>query len=295
MTSLLYSLKIAIVVIDGVVPYPDASEKELEVFSLMQQDGMIVLNMAVKERIMDTVTFVDPHLVWRHLKSVFYHDSLYNFTVQMHNVHSLFDKVDIAKPLTQHIERFEDEHGKLLNLLKNSKNPIYSSQYYDLLCQDVIKKDMLLSALVPHNPMLVDTIMNNQQLTYEDSKNRLIAMPSSQFKEGFVNGNENGNGGNGNGGVSNGSSFYPDLEVEKVMVANAAAERTSHSKSKSKQSHKVTTNRPTCHFCHKVGHKEADCWHKQRKDKKDKKRKRDNSECEDSDKTDNSECEDSEA
>ena len=34
------------------------------------------------------------------------------------------------------------------------------------------RQDMNGYALAPHNLMLVDTIMNNEQLTYEGSKNR---------------------------------------------------------------------------------------------------------------------------
>ena len=57
--------------------------------------------------------------------------------------------------------------------------------YYGVLVQDKAKKDFLLSALVPHNPLLVDNLMSNAQLTYEDAKNHLCTLPSSQLKEGF--------------------------------------------------------------------------------------------------------------
>lgn len=81
------------------------------------------------------------------------------------------------------LKDFENEYAKSLNLLKSSKNPVYSKTYFQLLNKVIIKKDMLLSPLVPHNPMLVDSLMTNEALTYEDSKNRLIAMPSKKELE----------------------------------------------------------------------------------------------------------------
>ena len=158
-----------------IIPYPDATENELDVFSRMRQDGKLMLNQTIKEHILDSISFEDPYLIWKHLKSVFYRDSPYNFTHQLHCMHSLSGEVDTSKPITEHILRFEEEYSKSLNLLKSSRNPIYSQEYYQLLNRDVIKKDMLLSLLVPHNPMLVDSLMSNEALTYEESKNRLIA------------------------------------------------------------------------------------------------------------------------
>ena len=63
MTSLLMPLKLSAVVIDGMIPSVNANEHELDVFALMQQDGMLLLNLTVKERILDSVCFDDLHLV----------------------------------------------------------------------------------------------------------------------------------------------------------------------------------------------------------------------------------------
>ena len=62
MTSLLISLRIATVVTDGVIPSCDASEHELDVFSSMQQDGLLLLYQSVNEQILDSVSGEDPHL-----------------------------------------------------------------------------------------------------------------------------------------------------------------------------------------------------------------------------------------
>ena len=98
MTSLLMSLKLSLLLTSV-----NANEHELDVFPLMQQDGMLLLNLTVKERILDSVCFDDLHLVWRHLRTTFYRDS-YNFAVQQFKVHSLHARVDVRKPLTEHIE-----------------------------------------------------------------------------------------------------------------------------------------------------------------------------------------------
>ena len=67
---------------------------ELDVYALMQQDGMLLLNLTVKKRILDAVCFDDPHHVWRHLRTTFYRDSPYNFAVQEYKVHSLHEATD---------------------------------------------------------------------------------------------------------------------------------------------------------------------------------------------------------
>ena len=91
----------------------------------MQQDGITILNYTVKDRILDAIMIEDPHLLWKYLKSKFFRDSPYNFAVQEYNLHFLHFKVNVSHPLTEHIDRYEKEYGKLLNLLKNSSNPIY--------------------------------------------------------------------------------------------------------------------------------------------------------------------------
>ena len=62
-TSILTSQKIASIVINGAIPAVTASDQELDTFSLMQQDGMLGINMTVSERILDTMPIEDPHLV----------------------------------------------------------------------------------------------------------------------------------------------------------------------------------------------------------------------------------------
>ena len=94
------SLKLAAVVINGAIPSVDTNGHELDVYPLMQQDGMLLLNLTVKEGILDTVSFDELHLVWRHLRTTLYRDSPYNFAVQLFKVHSLHAREDIPKPLT---------------------------------------------------------------------------------------------------------------------------------------------------------------------------------------------------
>ena len=122
---------------------------------------MLLLNLTVKERILDSVCFDDPHLVWRHLRSTFYRDSPYNFAVEQYKVHSLHARVDVGKPLTEYIERYESEYAKLLNLMKSSKDSFYSVEYYGVMIQDKAKRNLLLSALVPHIPLLADNLMSS--------------------------------------------------------------------------------------------------------------------------------------
>ena len=120
-------------------------------------------------------------------------------------------KIDITKPLTEHIERYKSKYAKLLNLMKSSKDTFYSVDYHGVLAQDKAKKDLLLSALVPHNPLLVDNLMSNPGLSYEDVKNHLCTLPSNQFKEGFVDGFRNSNGGTAGGATAT-------VKVDKAMI-----------------------------------------------------------------------------
>ena len=132
--------------------------------------------------------------MWRHLRSTFYRDSPYNFAVQQFKVHSLHARVDVSKPLTEYIEKYESEYAKSLKLMKSSKDSFYSVDYYGVMVQDKARKNLLLSALVLHNPLLVDNLMSNQALSYEDVKNHLCTLPSNQLNEGFVDGFGNGGG-----------------------------------------------------------------------------------------------------
>ena len=141
MEALIDSLKIRVVVVEGVIPYPDATEAELDVFS---------------------------HRIWKH---------------------------------------------------------------------------MLLSALVPYNPMLVDSLMNDKALTYEDSKNRLLATPSSQIRERI-------NLGDITGGVT-----------ESVGNAAMVAEGPQQSRKRSRNDTGSSgAERVECFYCHKTGHKKNECW-----------------------------------
>lgn len=116
---------------------------------------------------------------------MYYRNSPYNFIVQQFNVHALHLTVDLAKPLTEHIKRYESKYAKMLNLMKNSQDAFYSQEYFNVLVQDQAKKNLLLSALSSYNPLLVDNLMSNHALSYEDSKNHLCILSSSQWNEGF--------------------------------------------------------------------------------------------------------------
>ena len=246
MICILQSLKLNQIVIDGAIPTLDATDEELNNFAMMQMDGMLLINMTVKERILQTVTFDDPHLMWRHLKALFYRDNPYNIAVHLHSFHNLHSQVDLSKPLGEHVERFEIEHTKVLNLLKNSRKSLFSTKYFELLADDEMKKNLMLSALVPHNPLLVDTLMSNDRLTYEDAKRHIINLPSSQYKEGF----------NHNGVSANG---------EKAMVV-AVGKRKPNAKGTtekviSKPSDNTSYSKPSyhCYHCKKRGHKISEC------------------------------------
>ena len=165
MICILQSLKLNQIVIDGAIPTLDATDEQLNNFAMMHMDGMLLIHMTVKERILQTVTFDDPHLMWRHLKALFYRDNPYNIALHLHSFHNLHSQVDLSKPLGEHVERFEIEHTKVLNLLKNQRKSLFSTKYFELLADDEMKKNLMLSALVPHNPLLVDTLMSNDRLT----------------------------------------------------------------------------------------------------------------------------------
>ena len=236
-STLLISLKLAVIVIDGAIPLPEATIKELEAFSLMQQDGITILNYTVKDRKLDAITIENPYLLWTYLKSKFFRDSPYNFVVQEYNLHSLHFKVDVSHPLTENFDTYEKEHGKLFKLLKNSSNPIYSNSYHDLLRKDVIKKNQLLTALVPHNPLLVDNLMYNTELSYKHTKNRLIHLPCSQFRERFKPAR---------------TSDSAAAGIEKAMVVVGPPQLRMRNRESG-------TERVECFYCHKVRHKIVEC------------------------------------
>ena len=63
MEALIDLLKIRVVVVKRVIPYPDLTEAELNVFLQMQRDGILLLNQTVKERLLESIPCKDPHLI----------------------------------------------------------------------------------------------------------------------------------------------------------------------------------------------------------------------------------------
>ena len=100
----------------------------------------------------------------------------------------------------------------------------------------------MLSALVPHNPLLMDTLMSNDRLTYEDAKRHIINLPSSQYKEGF-----NHNGGDKAMVVAVGKR-KPNAKGTTEKVISKPPDNTSYSK-------------PSyhCYYSKKRGHKISEC------------------------------------
>ena len=130
----------------------------------------------------------------------------------------------------------------MFNLLKNSRKSLFSTKYYELLADDEMEKNLMLSALVPHNPLLVDTLMSNDRLISEDAKRHIINLPSSQYKEGC---NYNG----GKAIVVAVGKRKPDVKgtTEKVILKSS--------------------DKPSYHCYHfkKRGHKRSECWIRKKK------------------------------
>ena len=164
--------------------------------------------------------------------------------------------VTVRKPLTEYIEKYESEYDKLLNLMKSSQDSFYSVDYYGVMVQDKVRKNLLLSALVPHNPALVDNLMSNQALSYEDVKNHLCTLPSKELKEGFVDGFDNGGGSITTGGAT------ATVKVDKAMIAGAGVSEPRCKRLRAKNAAVMTPRALTmlrCHFCHNIGHLIRDC------------------------------------
>ena len=173
--------------------------------------------------------------------------------------------------MTEHIERFEVEYAKALNLIKSSMKEVYSTRYYGVMTVDIFKKDLLLSAIVPHNPLLVDNLMSNQELTYEDAKNHLCTLPSSQFKEGFVHASNTGT------GAANGGTGNSKTDTAMVVAGSQSRHESKRSQRENKRSNKrskpSTSNASKCYFCQKIEHRIAECRKRKAAEKAERKGK----------------------
>ena len=129
----------------------------------------------------------------------------------------------------------------MLNLLKNPRKSLFSNKHFELLADAQMKKNLMLSALVPHNPLLMDTLMSNNKPTYEDAKRHIINLPSSQSKEGF---NHNG-----------------EKDIVVTVGKRKPKAKGTTGKVISKPSDNTSYSKPSyhCYYSKKRGHKISEC------------------------------------
>ena len=127
-----------------------ATEKE---FALMQTDRMLLLNLTVKEKILHAVKFEDPHLMW---------DIWRPFTTVTVCTTSLCNCI----PFTISMPKWTlpNHWDTLRSWARKSAKPLESIQGVHCLVHSIMRSfqtNLILSALVPHNPLLVDILMSN--------------------------------------------------------------------------------------------------------------------------------------
>ena len=89
------------------------------------------------------------------------------------------------KPISEFIETFENEWAALEQLATSisttsSGASSYRRRFNAILSCDEVKRDILLSSLIPHMENIIDNISTKADMTFAEAKSRLMNMPSHQ-------------------------------------------------------------------------------------------------------------------
>ena len=85
--------------------------------------------------------------------------------------------------MSDFIERFESEWALLSTLSMSGGESSYRNNLNDFLACDEAKCDILLSILILHMSNVIDNIITKQIMTFNEAKQCLSSLPSSEFQQ----------------------------------------------------------------------------------------------------------------
>ena len=173
------------VVVNGAKPINGDSNDDWKAYNEIVSEAVVVLVRVVTKPIMTIIGRIrDPHQIWRHLRAQYYSDTAYSFVHKLHVLFTLGSTYDSSKPIGEFIETFETEWAMLEQLATSSSGSSGTNSYPNtFLACDEAKRDILLSALIPHMENIIDNISTKSDMTFAEAKSRLISLPSHQKQQ----------------------------------------------------------------------------------------------------------------
>src|SRR5258705_2496474 len=169
--------------------YPDGNSdnSDMEAYREIKSAAMIMIIQLISQQILAKCNHIhDPSELWTQLKFQYYSDSPYSFVHQMHSLFTIGSSFDSTQPVSNFIEKYESEWASLSPLSASGGESSYRNKLNDFLACDEAKRDILLSLLIPHMSNVIDNITTKQTMTFNEAKQRLSLLPSSEFQQAAV-------------------------------------------------------------------------------------------------------------
>ena len=164
---------------------PDGnSNSDMKAYREIKSAAMIMIIQLISQQILAKYNHIhNPYELWTHLKSQYYSDSSFSFVHQMHSLFTIGSSFDSTQPVSDFIERFESEWALLSILSMSGRESSYRNKLNDFLTCDEAKRDILLSILISHMSNIIDNITTKQTMTFNEAKQHLSSLPSSEFQQ----------------------------------------------------------------------------------------------------------------
>jgi len=170
------------VVVDGVSPADDADQTETDAYEHLKHTVSTIFIQVVSQDILEKIVELeDPHLMWTWLRTEYYRDSAFALVFQIMNLISLPTQYS-GTDLPGCISKFESQWLHLTKLSKASSDS-YRKTFATFLNEDKAKSDFLLGFLVKHYKNVIDNLTTKDSLSYDDVKQRLMDIDTSEIEE----------------------------------------------------------------------------------------------------------------
>ena len=164
------------VVVNGTKLEP--TDDDIETFNEIISATIVLLIQLIVKPILTIIGRIsDPHDIWNHLQTQYYSNTTFSFIYELNNLFTIGSTYDSTKPITEFIENFESKWA-IITQLSNRSNNLYQKKFNAFLGYDEVKRDILLSALVPYMEIVIDIISTKTDITFAKAKSRLIRRPS---------------------------------------------------------------------------------------------------------------------
>jgi len=251
------------IVINGVQPALNATEKELEAHEVLSNHAMLVLIQVISKPILKKISKLStPHEIWKALRETYYRDNAFSFVHQVADLCLLSTQLEKDNSVVDFMEKFDDQWTRVYQMTAGP-DP-YQQKFCAFLEEDYAKRDFLLAALSKHYPNPVDNLTTKLNLSYAELKHHIRALVS-------------------NGQLGQLSAPIPVVDTALVTEGRRARRRQSYRARQNQAAQQNAQQNQTaqqfpvteCSYCKKHGHNAIGYeWQQCRKLKREQKCKR---------------------